>query len=172
MDDFKLSRIERMIYIIRGQKVMVGSDLADLYQVVTKQLNRQVRRNILRFPNDFMFQLTSDEYEVLKCQFGTSKHGSGGKQKLPLVFTENGVAMLSGILNSERAIHVNIAIMRVFTRLRSFLAMENSMESKVSKMQEGTNKLFKIVFERLDTMDEDILELKNEKALLPSRGRK
>jgi len=110
MDAFKLSQIERMIYIIRGQKVMLDSDLADLYQVETKQLNRQVRRNILRFPNDFMFQLTSEEYEFLKCQFGTSKPGSGGKQKLPLVFTENGVAMLSGILNSERAILVNIAL--------------------------------------------------------------
>lgn len=112
MDDFKLSRIERMIYIIRGQKVMLDSDLADLDQVETKQLNRQVRRNILRFPNDFMFQLTSGEYKLLKCQFGTSKLGSGGKHKLPLVFTENGVAMLSGILNSERAILVNIAPVR------------------------------------------------------------
>lgn len=77
-----------------SQKVMLDSDLADLYQVETKQLNRQVRRNILRFPSDFMFQLTSEEYEVLKCQIGTSKIGRGGKQKLPLVFSENGVAML------------------------------------------------------------------------------
>ena len=172
MNEIKLSQIERMIYLIRGQKVMLDSDLAELYQVETKQLNRQVRRNILRFPNDFMFQLTSEEYEVLKCQFGTSKPGSGGKQKLPLVFTENGVAMLSGILNSDRAILVNIAIMRIFTRLRSFLAMENSLESKVTKLQEGTNKLFKIVFERLDSMDEEILELKNEKPLLPSKRKK
>lgn len=172
MNEIKLSQTERMIYLIRGQKVMLDSDLAELYQVETKQLNRQVRRNILRFPNDFMFQLTSEEYEVLKCQFGTSKPGSGGKQKLPLVFTENGVAMLSGILNSDRAILVNIAIMRIFTRLRSFLAMENSLESKVTKMQEGTNKLFKIVFERLDSMDEEILELKNEKPLLPSKRKK
>lgn len=172
MNEIKLSQTERMIYLIRGQKVMLDSDLAELYQVETKQLNRQVRRNILRFPNDFMFQLTSEEYEVLKCQFGTSKPGSGGKQKLPLVFTENGVAMLSGILNSDRAILVNIAIMRIFTRLRSFLAMENSLESKVTKLQEGTNKLFKIVFERLDSMDEEILELKNEKPLLPSKRKK
>lgn len=154
MNIIKLSQIERMIYIIRGQKVMLDSDLAELYQVETKQLNRQVRRNILRFPNDFMFQLTAEEYEVLKCQFGTSKTGSGGKQKLPLVFTENGVAMLSGILNSERAILVNIAIMRIFTRLRSFLAMENSLSDRISNLEDGTNKLFKVVFERLDSIEE------------------
>ena len=117
MNEIKLTQIESMIYVIRSQRVMLDSDLADLYQVETKQLNRQVRRNISRFPEDFMFQLMTDEYEVLKRQFGTSKSGSGGKQKLPLVFTENGVAMLSGILNSERAILVNIAIMRIFTRL-------------------------------------------------------
>ncbi len=154
MSDIKLSQIERMIYIIRGQKVMLDSDLAELYQVETKQLNRQVRRNILRFPNDFMFQLTSEEYEVLKCQIGTSKTGSGGKQKLPLVFTENGVAMLSGILNSERAILVNIAIMRIFTRLRSFLFMENSLSERINNLEVGANKLFKVVFERLDSIEE------------------
>lgn len=154
MNDIKLSQIERMIYIIRGQKVMLDSDLAELYQVETKQLNRQVRRNILRFPNDFMFQLTPEEYEVLKCQNGTSKTGSGGKQKLPLVFAENGVAMLSGILNSERAILVNIAIMRIFMRLRSFLAMENSLSDTISNLEDGTNKLFKVVFERLDSIEE------------------
>lgn len=166
MNDFKLSQIERMIYIIRGQKVMLDSDLADLYQVETKQLNRQVRRNILRFPNDFMFQLSSQEYEVLKCQIGTSKTGSGGKQKLPLVFTENGVAMLSGILKSERAILVNIAIMRIFTRLRSFLAMENSLSVRISNLEDGTNKLFKVVFERLDSVEE-VIETK-----LPKRRKK
>lgn len=98
MNEIKLNQIERMIYVIRGLKVMLDSNLAELYEVDTKQLNRQVRRNILRFPSDFMFQLTAEEYEVLKCQIGTSKTGRGGKQKLPLVFTENGVAMLSGIL--------------------------------------------------------------------------
>lgn len=154
MNDIELSQIENMIYIIRGQKVMLDSDLAQLYEVETKQLNRQVRRNILRFPNDFMFQITSEEYEILKCQIGTSKKGSGGKQKLPLVFTENGVAMLSGILNSERAILVNIAIMRIFTRLRSFLAMENNLSDRINNLEDGTNKLFKVVFERLDSIEE------------------
>jgi hypothetical protein len=96
--EVNLEQINNMIYLIRGQKVILDSDLAELYEVDTKKLNRQVRRNISRFPDDFMFQLSSSEYESLKCQIGTSKTGRGGKQKQPLVFTENGVAMLSGIL--------------------------------------------------------------------------
>lgn len=160
MNDIKLSQIESIIYVIRGQKVMLDSDLAELYQVETKQLNRQVRRNILRFPHDFMFQLTPEEYEVLKCQIGTSKIGRGGKQKLPLVFTENGVAMLSGILNSERAILINIAIMRIFTRLRSFLLLEQELRGEIAKLKKGTSGLFKIVFERLDDLEDSTPALK------------
>lgn len=160
MNDIKLAQIENMIYVIRGQKVMLDSDLAELYGVETKQLNRQVRRNILRFPADFMFQLTSEEYEFLKCQIGTSKKGSGGKQKLPLVFTENGLAMLSGVLNSERAVAVNIAIMRIFTRLRSFLLLEQELRAEITKLKKGTNGLFKIVFERLDSIEDATPSLK------------
>jgi hypothetical protein len=154
MNNIELSQIEKMIYVIRGQRVMLDSDLANLYQVETKQLNRQVRRNILRFPDDFMFQLAAEEYEVLKRQFGTSKSGSGGKQKLPLVFTENGVAMLSGILNSERAILVNIAIMRIFTRLRSFLLLEQELKKEIKDLKQETSNMFKIVFERLDSIED------------------
>jgi hypothetical protein len=99
---------------------------------------------------------TAEEFEVLKSQFATSKSGSGGKQKLPLVFTENGVAMLSGILNSPQAIQVNIAIMRTFTKLRSFLAMDSSLKKEVGRLKDGTNQLFKIVFERLDNLEEQI----------------
>lgn len=153
---FPVEKIEAMIYTIRGLKVMLDSDLAKLYGVETRRLNEQVRRNLDRFPSDFMFQLTSDEFEVLKSQFATSKLGSGGKQKLPLVFTENGVAMLSGILNSQQAIQVNIAIMRTFTRLRSFLAMDTSMKEDIGKLKNGTNQLFKIVFERLDNIEDQI----------------
>ena len=120
MSEISLSKIETVIYVIRNQKVMLDSDLADLYGVETKQLNRQVRRNSSRFPEDFMFQLTTEEYQVLKCQIGTSKQGSGGKQKLPLVFTESGVAMLSSVLSSDRSVQVNIAIMRTFIKMRSF----------------------------------------------------
>jgi hypothetical protein len=154
MEKIKALEIESIIYVIRGQKVMIDSDLALLYEMETRQLNRQVRRNLNRFPIDFMFELSSEEYQSLMCQIGTSKKGRGGRQKLPLVFTEPGVAMLSSVLSSERAVLVNIAIMRTFIKMRSFLAMESSLESKVNKLEQGTNKLFKIVFERLDSVEE------------------
>lgn len=133
---------------------MLDSDLAELYEVETKVLNQAVRRNIDRFPNDFMFQLSSEEYQILKSQIVTSKKGSGGKQKLPLVFTENGLAMLSGILNSTRAVQVNIAIMRIFTRLRSFLLLEQELRHEISNLKKGTSGMFKVVFERLDSLEE------------------
>ena len=136
---------------------MLDSDLARLYGVETKVLNRQVRRNILRFPEDFMFQLAKAEYESLKCQFGTSKIGRGGKQKNPLVFTENGVAMLSSILKSQNAILVNISIMRIFTKLRSLHLLENNSISEIGKLKSDTNKVFKIVFERLDDLEEQLI---------------
>ena len=104
--------IERRIYLIRGHKVMIDEDLAELYRVPTKRLNEQVRRNSKRFPADFMFQLTKLETENLRSQFATSKSRHGGRRSLPSVFTEQGVAMLSSVLNSERAIEVNITIMR------------------------------------------------------------
>lgn len=113
---------------------MLDSNLARLYGIETSQLNRQVRRNLNRFPRDFMFELDSEEFNSLICQIGISKKGRGGRQKLPLVFTEPGVAMLSSVLNSEKAVLVNISIMRTFIKLRSFLAMESSLESKVNKL--------------------------------------
>lgn len=154
--DFPIDQIQNMIYEIRGQRVMLDSDLAKLYGVETKVFNQSVKRNIRRFPDDFMFKLTSEEYEALRSQIVTSKEGKGGRRYQPLVFTESGVAMLSGILNSTRAIDVNIAIMRTFTKLRSFLAMENSVEGRVDKLEKSTHKLFKIVFERLDDIEEQI----------------
>src|SRR5215831_676191 len=110
--------IERKIYLIRGQKVMLDCDLAEMYCVPTKQLNQQVRRNMSRFPRDFMFQLTGAEDSHLRSQIVTSKKSRGGRRYAPFVFTEQGIAMLSSVLNSERAIQVNIAIMRTFVRLR------------------------------------------------------
>ena len=145
--------IEKMIYVIRGQKVMLDKDLASLYGVETRRLNEQVKRNIDRFPTDFMFQLSKEEYDFLKSQIATSKTGRGGKQKLPMVFTENGLAMLSGVLNSKRAIQVNISIMRIFTKLRSFLLLEKDLNDRVTNIEVGTSKLFKIVFERLDNLE-------------------
>ena len=126
-----------MIYLIRGQKVMLDSDLAILYGVETRRLNEQVKRNIDRFPPDFMFQLTKEENEYLKSQIATSNPGRGGKQKLPMVFTENGLAMLSGVLNSKRAIEVNISIMRIFTKLRSFLLLERDLNDRVADLELG-----------------------------------
>lgn len=132
---------------------MLDSDLAKLYGVETKVFNQTIRRNIKRFPEDFMFELTKEEFQTLRSQSVTSK---GGRRYQPLAFTENGVAMLSGVLNSDRAIDVNIAIMRTFTKLRSFLAMENSITSEVDKLKQNTHQLFKVVFERLDDIDEEI----------------
>src|SRR5580700_5344070 len=115
--------VERRIYLVRGQKVMVDADLAELYQVETFNLNKAVKRNLDRFPVDFMFQLTSKEAESLRFQIGMSKPGGrGGRRYLAYAFTELGVAMLSSVLNSKRAVHMNIVIMRTFVRLRELLA--------------------------------------------------
>jgi hypothetical protein len=158
---FDISRIQEMIYIIRGQKVMLDSDLANLYGVETKRLNEQVRRNIDRFPDDFMFQLTDDEFNNLRSQIATSSLEYGGRRYQPLVFTENGVAMLSTVLNSKQAIMVNIAIMRIFTKLRSFYLLEKDLVRQMDELKSDTNKIFKIVFERLDDLEETRPSLPN-----------
>ncbi len=152
----ELMAIETMIYVIRGQRVMLDSDLAKLYGVETKQLNRQVQRNLKRFPGDFMLQLTVIEDESLRCQFGTSKEGKGGRRYLPYAFTENGVAMLSSVLNSDRAIEMNISIMRIFTKLRSFHALESNLATELKNFKECVNGLFKVVFTRLDGIEDDL----------------
>jgi phage regulator Rha-like protein len=149
-------RIERIIYVIRSCKVMLDSDLADLYGVKTKVLNQAVKRNKERFPQDFMFQLNESEYQNLRSQIVTSSSRHGGRRTLPFAFTENGVAMLSSVLNSKRAINVNIVIMRTFTKLRKFLTSEDSLSEKVDKLQQSTDQLFRIVFERLDYLDSEI----------------
>ena len=136
--------IEDMICFIRGQKVMLDSDLADLYGVSTTRLNEQVKRNIKRFPEDFMFQLTKEEFEILKSQFATSSWG--GRRKLPLVFTEQGVAMLSGVLNSDRAIQVNIAIMRTFTKLRRMISVHKDLKRKIENIEKKYDEKFQVVF--------------------------
>jgi hypothetical protein len=129
--------IERRIYLIRSQKVMLDSDLADLYQVPTKSLNLAVRRNPDRFPADFMFQLTKEEFENLRFQSETSSSGYGGRRYLPYAFTELGVAMLSSVLNTERAVQMNILIMRAFVRLREVLATHKDLAAKIEKLETG-----------------------------------
>lgn len=171
MNDVNLSKIENMIYVIRSQKVMLDSDLAELYGVETKNLNKAVKRNISRFPADFMFQLDISDLEGLRFQIGTANSASK-KRFLPYVFTENGVAMLSGILNSERAISVNISIMRTFTNMRAILLNDDVLSKRMQELEKGTNKVFRLVFERLDAVDEEILELKSEKPLLPTKRKR
>jgi hypothetical protein len=128
--------IERKIYQIRGQKVMLDADLAGLYQVETSNLNKAVKRNLDRFPQDFMFQLVGEEVESLIFQFGISKPaGRGGRRYMPYVFTEQGVAMLSSVLKSARAIEVNIAIMRTFVRLRQYLATHQDLARKLEDVE-------------------------------------
>jgi len=121
------------IYLIRGQKVMLDKDLAELYQVETKRLNEQVKRNADRFPGDFMFQLTPEEFENLKSHFATSSWG--GTRKPPFAFTEQGVSMLSGVLNSKIAIQVHIQIIRIFTRMRELLLTNKDILIKLEKLE-------------------------------------
>jgi hypothetical protein len=127
--------IERKIYIVRGQKVMLDSDLAALYGVETKVFNQAVGRNLERFPEDFRFQLTEEEFESLRSQFVTSKKGRGGRRYLPYVFTEQGVAMLSSVLNSERAIQVNIGIMRAFVSMRKMLSTNEEINKRLTELE-------------------------------------
>jgi hypothetical protein len=120
---YQLGNVQNLILLARGDKVLLDADLAMLYGVTTGALNRAVRRNQSRFPPDFMFQLTTDEAGILKCQIGISSSGHGGRRRsLPYAFTEQGVAMLSSVLRSERAVQVNVAIMRAFVCLRRMLA--------------------------------------------------
>jgi hypothetical protein len=140
------------IYLIRNHKVMLDDDLAELYQVETKRLNEQVKRNADRFPEDFMFQLTDEEWESLRSQIATSKKGRGGRRYAPLAFTEYGVLMLSSVLNSDRAIQVNIQIMRVYTKLREMLLTNKDILLKLEKLERKTTKHdenFRIVFDYL-----------------------
>src|SRR5258705_311813 len=149
--------IERRIYLIRGNKVMIDVDLAELYGVPTKRLNQQVQRNRNRFPEDFMFQLTKDEAENLRLQFATSRSGHGGRRSLPYVFTEQGVAMLSTVLNSEQAIAVNIMIMRAFVKLRQMLESNEELNRKfaaVIRKLSTHDKYFKVVFDELKKLTE------------------
>ena len=129
-----IERIEQSILFVRGQKVLLDSDLADLYGVETRSLIQAVKRNIDRFPSDFMFQLTPEEYDSLRSQIVISK-GKGGRRYLPYAFTEQGVAMLSSVLNSHRAVEVNIAIMRVFVHLRRMIVSHADLAKKFTELE-------------------------------------
>jgi hypothetical protein len=139
--------IERTILVIRGQKVMLDSDLADLYQVPVKRFNEQVARNRDRFPEDFMFQLSVEEHVNLRSQFATSSWG--GRRYPPYAFTEQGVAMLSSVLKSPRAVQVNIEIMRAFVRLREMLQTNKDLARKLDALETKYDSQFKVVFQAI-----------------------
>ena len=142
--------VEQKIYMIRGHKVMLDSDLAELYGVPTKVLLQAVKRNAARFPSDFMFQLNNQEVLALRSQIVTLKKGRGQHRKyIPYVFTEQGVAMLSSVLKSERAIQVNIAIMRSFVKIREMLSAHKDLARKLEEMEKKYDAQFKIVFDAI-----------------------
>ncbi|MBI4136408.1 MAG: ORF6N domain-containing protein [Candidatus Vogelbacteria bacterium] len=141
-------RIERSILFIRQQKVLLDAVLANLYGIRTKELVRAVKRNLARFPEDFMFQLNDSEVTNLRSQFGTSRLW-GGRRYRPYAFTEQGVAMLSSVLRSPRAISVNIEIMRAFVRLRQILSTHADLARKLDELEQKYNKHFRVVFEAI-----------------------
>jgi hypothetical protein len=158
--------ITSKIYLIREKKVMLDKDLAELYNVTTGVLNQAVKRNIARFPDDFMFQVTKEEFDNLISQFGTSSWG--GRRKLPYAFTEQGVAMLSGVLHSERAITVNIQIMRVFTKVREILTDNLSVRLEIEEIKKhlvNHDKNIELVFSYLDELIEKHDNPKPRKAI-------
>ncbi|WP_308446791.1 ORF6N domain-containing protein [Flavobacterium collinsii] len=143
------------IYYIRNQKIMLDRDLALLYDVETKRLNEQIKRNLSRFPSDFMFQLTENEFENLKSQIATSSWG--GNRKLPFVFTEHGILMLSSVLKSDKAIQTNIQIMRIFTKVRQMLLDTTEIKVDILQIQkklENHDKNIELVFSYLDELTE------------------
>lgn len=143
-----IERLEQAIYFIRGEKVMLDEDLARLYQVRTKALVQAVKRNLDRFPEDFMFQLTTEEYTILRSQIVTSS-GKPGRRSLPYAFTEHGISMLSSVLSSERAIHVNIAIIRAFVRMRQILAGNKELAKRLDDLERRYDAQFKVVFKSI-----------------------
>ena len=152
----ELQIIQNRIFEIRGQRVMLDSHLAELYEVETRVLNQAVSRNSARFPSDFMFQLTDNEYEILTSQIVIAKKDNrGGRRSLPYVFTEQGVAMLSSVLRSEKAIGINIAIMRAFVAIRQNLGIYKELKAQIEALESTSDQRFKDVYEALDLLIED-----------------
>ena len=144
-----LERIERAIIVVRGEKVMLDSELAQIYGVDTGALNRAVKRNTSRFPVDFMFQLTTEEAVSLRCQIGISNEGRGGRRYLPYAFTEHGALMLANVLNSERAAQTSVQVVRAFVKLRQLLASNAELARKVNAIEKKYDAQFKIVFDAI-----------------------
>ena len=151
-DLIPVERIEKTIYFIRGEKVMLDRDLAALYGVETKVLKRAVRRNMDRFPKDFMFVLDATEFHNWRCQFGTSNADRKGLRYPPMAFTEHGILMLSSVLNSKRAVYVNIEIMRAFVRLRQMLASNAELSLRLDDLERKYDNQFKVVFDAIRSL--------------------
>jgi hypothetical protein len=156
-----LEKIERRIYLIRDRKVMLDSNLAELYQVATFRLNEAVKRKLNRFPEDFMFQLTAEETDSLTSQIAMSKKGRGGRRTLPYAFTEHGVAMLSSVLNSNRAVQMNILIVRAFVKMREVLASQRDLAVRVEKLEASHQQHASVI----TLLAEEIDELKQPEAI-------
>jgi len=165
MGDMTPAKIQKMIYCIREQKVMLDSDLAKLYGVETSALNRQIKRNADRFPRDFMFQLSKMELRSLRELDPIFKAATKRRKYAPYVFTEYGIAALSGVLNSKIAIKVNTSIIRTFIQMRKILSEDRSILQKIDELEKGSNKLFQIIFERLNNLE-------NNTPSLPIKRRK
>ncbi len=145
--------IERKIYLIREKKVMLDNELSELYEVRTKELNKAVKRHLDRFPNDFMFQLSKEEAKILRFQIGTSRWG--GSRYLPYVFTDYGILMLSSVLNSKRAVQVNIQIMRTFVKLREMILAHKDLRSRIDELEKKYDQQFQVVFKAIKMLLDD-----------------
>ena len=151
----KPESVAQLVYFVRGERVMLDADLAGLYGVETGSLNRAVKRNPGRFPEDFMFQLTEAEWENLKCQSGISSAGHGGRRALPHAFTEQGVAMLSSVLHSPRAVEANVAIMRTFVQLRRLMDSNRELARKIETLERKYDEQFAVVFNAIKQLIAD-----------------
>jgi hypothetical protein len=151
----EIEQIQNSVYVVRAQKVMLDSDLANLYGVETKVLNLAVKRNLNRFPEDFMFTLSENEWHDLRFHFETSSD-HGGRRYLPKVFTEQGIAMLSGVLKSDRAVNVNISIMRMFVQMRKLASEYSELEERVSELEDRSTKVYLAILELMNPAIKDM----------------
>ncbi len=170
-----IGEIEDRIYVIRGQRVMLDSDLAEIYQVETRVLNQAVNRNLGRFPKDFVFQLTKNEFDSLISQSVTSKTGRGGRRKLPYVFTEHGAVMLASVLNSPTAVEASIVVVRAFVKLRSILSLHKDLAMRIdqlAKVAVDHENEFDVVFQLLGEIMHDPKYLKRKIGFIETRRKK
>lgn len=170
-----IEKIEDRIYVIRGQRVMLDSDLADVYGVETRVLNQALTRNLTRFPSDFVFQLSKDEFAALISQTVTSKKGRGGRRKLPYAFTEHGAVMLASVLNSPTAVEASISVVRAFVRLRSILALHKDLAKRIDKLTKvavSHENDFDVVFQLLSEIMRDPKYLKRKIGFVEPKKRK